>query len=136
MDPQRLTAISVFSDLSPEEARRLAAFAVETSIAVGDTVIRQGDFSTELFAIEEGTADVIQDGVKLRALGPGDLVGEIGVLSHGMRPAGVVATSPMLVLKLTHWELRRMPVQTLKRIQELMEQRLHRLHARERSERP
>jgi CRP/FNR family cyclic AMP-dependent transcriptional regulator len=135
MDPQPLTAISVFSDLSPEEARRLAAFAVETSIPAGETLIRQGDFSTELFAIEEGTCDVVLDGVKLRSLGPGDIVGEIGFLSHGMRSADVIATSPMLVLKLTHWELRRMPLSTLQRIREQMAERLARLQAWERSER-
>lgn len=120
MDPHRLTAIPVFSDLSEEEARRLAAFAAETSIAAGDSLIRQGDFSTEIFAIEEGTADAFQDGRKLGSLGPGDVVGEIGVLSHERRSADVIATSPMLVLKLTHWEIRRMPLATLKRIQELM----------------
>jgi CRP-like cAMP-binding protein len=121
MDPHRLTAIPVFSDLSEQEARRLAAFAVETSIAAGEALIRQGDFSTELFAIEEGTADVIQDGRKLGSLGPGDVLGEVGVLSHGLRSVDVIATSPMLLLKLTHWEIRRMPLATLKRIQELMQ---------------
>ncbi len=123
MDPRRLTAIHVFNDLSEQEARRLAAFAVETSIADGEALIRQGDFSTELFAIEEGTADVFRDGVKLGSLGPGDVIGEMGVLSHELRMGDVVATSPMLLLKLTHWEIRRMPLATLKRIQELMEER-------------
>ncbi len=123
MDPHRLTALPVFSDLSEQEARRLAAFAVETSIANGEAMIRQGDFSTELFAIEEGTADVIRDGVTLGSLGPGDVIGELGLLSHELRRADVIATSPMLLLKLTHWEIRRMPLATLKRIQELMEER-------------
>jgi hypothetical protein len=35
MDPNRLTAIPLFSHLSPEEARRLATFATETSAAHG-----------------------------------------------------------------------------------------------------
>ncbi len=122
MDPHRLTAIPVFSDLSEPEARRLAAFAVETSIAAGEALIRQGDFSTELFAVEEGTAEVLQDGRKLGSLGPGDVVGEVGLLSHGLRSVDVIATSPMLLLKLTHWEIRRMSLSTLKRIQELMEE--------------
>ena len=35
MDPNRLTAIPLFSPLSEEEARRLATYATETSAADG-----------------------------------------------------------------------------------------------------
>ena len=62
MDPNRLTAIPIFSAPLAEEAKRLAAFATETSVAEGQILMKQGDYSTELIAIEEGTADVIQDG--------------------------------------------------------------------------
>ena len=60
MDPNRLTAIPLFSHLSPEEAYRLSAFATETSIAEDQILMKEGDYSTELIAIEEGTADVIE----------------------------------------------------------------------------
>jgi hypothetical protein len=56
MDPNRLTAIPLFSHLSPEEARRLATFARETSAAEGQILMKQGDYSTELSAIEEQRA--------------------------------------------------------------------------------
>ena len=98
MDPNRLTAIPIFSDLSPEEARRLSTFATETSIADGQILMKQGDYSTELIAIEEGTADVIRDGVKIASLKQGDLIGEMGLLAREPRNADVIATSPMRVL--------------------------------------
>jgi len=123
MDPNRLTAIPIFSKLSDEEAKRLAAFATETSIGEGQTLIKQGDYSTELIAIEEGTADVIQDGRKVASLKEGDLIGEMGLLSREPRNADVIATSPMRVMKLTHWEIRRMSEQTLERIKGIIEQR-------------
>ncbi len=134
MDPHRLTAVPVFSDLSEEEAHGLAAFAVEVSVPTGETLIHQGDFSTELYAIEEGTADVVYGDQTLWSLGPGDIIGEIGLLSHDQRRADVIATSPMLLLKLTHWELRRMPEQTIARIEHVMEQRLAQAAARAASE--
>ena len=68
--PNRLTAIPIFSELSPEEAKRLAAFATETSVAEGQILMKQGDYSVELIAIEEGTADVLQGGDKIATLGP------------------------------------------------------------------
>src|SRR5437868_15069838 len=123
MDPARLKAIPIFSDLSDEEAHRLAAVATETSIAEGQILMKQGDYSTELIAIEEGTADVIRDGNKIASLKEGDLIGEMGLLEREPRNADVIATSPMRVIKLTHWEIRRMSEQTLERIKEIVEKR-------------
>ncbi len=120
MDPNRLKEIPIFSHLSDEEAKRLAAFASETSVADGQILMKQGDYSTELIAIQEGTADVIQDGKKIASLGEGDLIGEMGLIEREPRNADVIATSPMRVMKLTHWEIRRMSEQTLDRIKEIV----------------
>src|SRR5579884_1777403 len=123
MDPQRLTAIPLFSQLSETEAKRLATFANETSIAEGQILMKEGDYSTELIAIEEGTADVLKNGERIASVGPGDLIGEMGLLAREPRNADVVATSPMLVIKLTHWEIRRMSQDTVGRIEEIIRQR-------------
>jgi CRP-like cAMP-binding protein len=123
MDPNRLTAIPIFSHLSEEESKRLAAFATETSIAEGHILMKQGDYSTELIAIEEGTADVLRDGGKIASLKQGDLIGEMGLLERRPRNADVIATSPMRVLKLTHWEIRRMSQDTVERIKQTIEER-------------
>jgi CRP-like cAMP-binding protein len=123
MDPNRLKAIPLFSHLSDAEGRRLAAFATETSIAEGQILMKQGDYSTELIAIEEGTADVLRDGRKIASLHAGDLIGEMGLLSREPRNADVIATSPMRVIKLTHWEIRRMSQDTIDRIEEIIRDR-------------
>src|SRR3954453_7476148 len=123
MDPNRLKSIPLFSQLSDDEAHRLAAFATETSVAEGQMLMKQGDYSTELIAIEGGTADVLRGGEKLASLKEGDLIGEMGLLSREPRNADVIATSPMRLVKLTHWEIRRMSEDTLNRIKGTIEQR-------------
>ena len=123
MDPSRLKKIPLFSHMPDEEARRLAAFATETSIAQGQILMKQGDYSTELIAIEEGSADVLRDGNQIASLKEGDLIGEMGLLSREPRNADVIATSPMRVIKLTHWEIRRMSEDTLDRIKQIIKER-------------
>lgn len=123
MDPSRLRAITLFSQLSDAEARKLATFATESSIAQDHILMKQGDYSTDLIAIEEGTADVVRDGQKIASVGPGDLIGEMGLLSRDLRTASVIATSPMRVMKLTHWEVARMSDDTVDRIKEIVAQR-------------
>ena len=123
IDVNRLTAIPIFAELSPEEARRLATFATETSAADGQILMKEGDYSVELIAIEEGKADVIQNGKKVATLGKGDLIGEMGLLERRPRNADVIASSPMRLLRLTHWEIRRMSDDTVNRIKAIVEQR-------------
>jgi CRP/FNR family transcriptional regulator, cyclic AMP receptor protein len=123
MDPARLTAIPIFSELSEDEAKRLAAFASETSAAEGQMLMKEGDYSVELIAIEEGTADVLQGGKTVASLKAGDLIGEMGLLERKPRNADVIATSPMRLIKLTHWEIRRMSEETVNRIKATIEER-------------
>jgi len=123
MDPSRLTAISLFSHLSDEESIRLASFATESAVAEGTYLVRAGRHSSELIAIEQGTADVIRHGELIASIGAGDVVGAMGLLSDEPRTADVVATSPLRVFTLTHWEIRRMSRETVGRLEAIIEQR-------------
>jgi CRP/FNR family transcriptional regulator, cyclic AMP receptor protein len=108
MDPARLKKIPVFADLDEEEMRYVAQLAAEVSVEAGKELVREGDYSYDVLAIEEGTARVERDGATVAELGPGDVVGEMGVLERSQRNATVVATSPMLLVTLTGWDIRRL----------------------------
>lgn len=107
MDPDRLIAIPVFSSLEPEALRHLAAFASEMSVPAGKEIVKEGDYSYDFIAIDEGQADVLRGGKRVATLGPGDFFGEIGVLEKTRRSASVVAASPMRLVVLSHWDLKR-----------------------------
>ena len=70
--------------------------------------MREGDFSYDFMAIEEGTAKVHHGDEVIAELGPGEVFGEMGVLDKALRSASVTATSPILLITLTSWDIRRL----------------------------
>ena len=98
MESSRIAAIPRFADLPEADLEAIASIARELEIAEGTSLAAEGDFGHTLFAIESGTADVVIGGETVRTVGPGDLVGEMAVLSSGRRTASVVATSPMRLI--------------------------------------
>jgi CRP-like cAMP-binding protein len=108
VDPARLKKIPVFADVDDEELRHIANLMAEVSVPDGKELVREGDYSYDVLVIEEGTAKVEKSGDTVAELGPGDVVGEMGVLERAQRNATVVATSPMRLFTLTGWDIRRL----------------------------
>ena len=119
LDPSRLKAIPLFEKFSEEELRQIAPFAEETSAEPGNVLVREGDYSYQFVAIEEGNAKVTRDGETVAELGPGDFFGEIGLLEKSLRTATVEATSPMKLVTLTGWDLARVEKAMPEAIEEL-----------------
>jgi len=108
VDPAHLRNIPVFSDLDDDELSNIASLAAEVSVPEGKELVREGDYSYDVLAIEEGTARVQRGGEHIADLGPGDVIGEMGVLERHQRNATVIATSPMLLMTLTSWDIRKL----------------------------
>ena len=123
MDPDNLRAVPLFAEMAPHDLKVIAAFASEDSVPAGATLMREGDYSNDLLAIESGTADVVQGDRTVAHLGPGDIVGEAGVLAKELRNASVVSTSPMRLIRLTTWEVKRLPAETRERLADLVRSR-------------
>jgi CRP/FNR family transcriptional regulator, cyclic AMP receptor protein len=123
MDPENLRAVPLFSSMADEDLRRIATFATEDSASEGTTLVREGDFSNDMVAIESGTADVLRGDQTIGSLGPGDVFGEIGVLGKENRTATIVATSPMRLVRLDSWNVKRLPDAVREQMAELVETR-------------
>ena len=108
MDATQLKRIPLFSDASDEELRRVALFAESKEIPEGEVVIEEGGYSRELFAIEDGTAEVTRGDEHIADLGPGDIFGEAGMLDDQMRSATVTAKTRLRVISLRHFEVKRL----------------------------
>jgi CRP-like cAMP-binding protein len=123
MDPDRLKTIPLFSSLSDKALDTVSVFASETSVSTGKRLVHEGDYSYELIVIEAGTADVIKGGEVIGSLGPGEVFGEMGMLSGGKRMADVIATSPMRLITLSKWDLKRISTEVGDQLQSLVEER-------------
>jgi CRP-like cAMP-binding protein len=88
--------------------------------------VREGDFSYEFFAIEEGEVEVTRGGEHVADLGPGDFFGEMGLLEKDLRTATVEAKSDLRLVTLTGWDMKRMEKsmpQAVDRVREVLEAR-------------
>ena len=126
MEPDQLKSIPLFQSVSDDELSQIAPFAEEVHVEEGETLVKEGDFSYEFMAIEEGTAEVTRGGEHVADLGPGDFFGEIGLLEKDLRTATVVAKSPMRLVTLTGWDMKRMEKvmpEAVAKVREALEQR-------------
>ena len=105
VDAARLETIPLFAGLTLDQRSTVAEACAELTVDAGTTLVREGDFGHGAFAIVSGTADVVHDDVVLRSLGPGDMFGEIAVLSGGRRTASVVATTDMTLISVLNRDL-------------------------------
>jgi CRP-like cAMP-binding protein len=126
LEPDRLKSIPLFQTVSDEDLSQIAPFADEVRVEAGKQLVREGDFSYEFFAIEEGEAEVTRGGEHVADLGPGDFFGEIGLLEKDLRTASVEAKSDMLLVTLTGWDMKRMEKampEAVERVRQVLETR-------------
>jgi len=109
VDATELAVLPVFDALSPKELERLAAGADRVEIGEpGVELTTEGDFGHSVFVVLEGSARVSVGDEVVRDVSPGDLFGEVAVLSSGRRTATVVSLTPMVlasVFKRDVWEI-------------------------------
>src|SRR3954447_13483898 len=126
MDESRVESLPLFRSLSKRECLQVAQLADEVDVAEGFHLVNQCSFAHEFFVIEEGTAAVMRDGEQVADLGPGDFMGEMGLLNHERRNASVIATSPMTVMVMSGQDFRAMEIfmpEVAQRIQAALEER-------------
>ncbi len=126
MDVSQLKSIPLFQEVGDDELAQIAPFATEVEVEQGRELVREGDFSYEFMAIEEGQAEVTRAGEHVADLGPGDFFGEMGLIERTLRNATVTAKTPVRLVTLTGWDLKRVErsaPQAMERIRAVLEER-------------
>jgi MFS family permease len=96
-----LRAVEIFAPLPLPVVEQLARGLQPVAVPAGRTVFEQNDEGDRFYVIEEGTVEVLGDGVAVTTLGPGEVFGEIALLRRVPRTATVRARTDLRLQSLT-----------------------------------
>jgi CRP/FNR family cyclic AMP-dependent transcriptional regulator len=103
-----LRSVPLFTGMTDTAIESVGGLAHEVEFAEGEALVRQGEEGDTFLVIAQGRARVVQDGEKLRDLGPGDYLGEIALIDGGPRTATVTALEPVRALVVERSDFRRL----------------------------
>ena len=100
-----LRRVPLFTDLQPAELKQVASIAQERLFSDGETICRQGEAGEEMFIVIAGEARVVleAEGRQSRDLArrrPGEVVGEMAIISQEPRMASLLAAGPVRMLSI------------------------------------
>lgn len=95
---ERIRTVAFFKDADKGALRHLASAADEVDVPAGRTLITEGHNHHEAYVVESGSAEVVINDETVAEIGPGELIGEIGIFSRGTASATVRAKTDMSVL--------------------------------------
>ncbi len=102
---EELRKFERFDPYSSEDLSLLLSFCDVVTAAEDDLIIRKGDMSDSMFLVVSGQVRarlrVGGHDTSLGMIGPGELFGEVAMLSQTARSADVVAEGPTRLLRLT-----------------------------------
>lgn len=102
-----LGRIGLFSGvLSARQLDELASKCRLVDAAAGQTIMAEGDFGASMFAVIEGELGVSLHGSRnpvrgIAKLGPGDIFGEMSLMTGARRTATVTATTASRLIEIT-----------------------------------
>ncbi|TCZ63251.1 mechanosensitive ion channel family protein [Roseicella aquatilis] len=99
-----LRRIPLFAGFPEEERQALETMLRERLVPRGETIVRQGEAGDSLFLLAEGALEVrvLRDGRELppNRMGPGEVFGEMSLLTGQPRSATVLAATEAVVFEL------------------------------------
>ena len=126
-----LNSVPLFAGFPDDQLRTLVTVVTRRSAPRSSVIMAAGDPIDSLYIVISGRLKVMMgdsDGkeVILSLLGPGEFFGEMGLLEKTLRNATVTAKTPMKLVTLTGWDMKRMErhiPEAIERVRSTLEER-------------
>ncbi|HOK09061.1 MAG TPA: cyclic nucleotide-binding domain-containing protein [Candidatus Hydrogenedens sp.] len=92
--------IKLFNTLTPEEVANIFVRCQQIHLNEGDVLFSKGDIGKSLYVLISGEIEVFDDEKQICCLSPGEMVGEMAVITQNKRSASVRAKEDSVLLEI------------------------------------
>lgn len=97
-----LSAAPLLSRLPSEVRSRLEAAGTPVELPAGEFLFHEGDAANDMYVVQAGRVEVIVHDSVVRQLGAGAVIGELALLTGGVRSASIRARRDTHLLRVSH----------------------------------
>lgn len=95
-----LKKVPLFDGMSKKDLTAIARAADEVEVTSGEIILFQDDSAAAAYVLVSAEAIVRRNNRKVAELGPGDVVGELALITESPRNATVIATTDGTILEI------------------------------------
>nr|MBP7552950.1 cyclic nucleotide-binding domain-containing protein [Spirochaetota bacterium] len=95
-----LKTIPMFESLDINNIMQISEITKYKDFDEKETVMREGESSDNFYIVVAGKVDVIRNNIKLNEVGPGSILGELGVIDDDVRTATIITKEKTTLLAL------------------------------------
>lgn len=102
-DPTTPPEPQLLDGMTPQQIAELESLADRKTVSAGQTILREGERSTQFFLIRKGEVRIVKEelGVEVARLGAGDNFGVMAAIDRAPRSASAIATTEVDLLVFT-----------------------------------
>ncbi len=105
LQPESLRKVNRLDMLSDADLKTVVQAGRHLHLPADWSLISERTPADKAYLILDGEVSVRKGGAEIARLGPGDVMGEVAIVSHTLRTASVVSVTPLEVLHFTRESL-------------------------------
>lgn len=98
---EKLGRLNRLENLSKADLQKVVESGRHYTLPADWSLIWEGTAADKAYLIVDGTVSIRKAGSEVARLGPGDVIGEMGIVEHRLRSASVVSLTPLEVINFT-----------------------------------
>ncbi|MGH3413883.1 MAG: cyclic nucleotide-binding domain-containing protein [Marmoricola sp.] len=102
---EKLGRINRLDSLSQSDLKKVVNAGRHYTLPADWSLIWEGTAADKAYLVVDGEVSIRKGGEEIARLGPGDLIGEMGIVEHRLRSASVVSLTTLEVINFTREDL-------------------------------